>query len=164
MNGVGNADFAMASITTKKNVHIPVETATSVVVIRPPSAGEEDAKKGTGTTTLDRMKDTETKTKDSDDQKDRTKLTEKQLTDKEPRENHSESKQTETMEEKALLTQVLMIPIIGVIAIHPIMTGETQTPGETRTPAATELEENKQAPPTDEICLANTLPYLTQSE
>ena len=107
---------------------------------------------------------TETKTKDSDDQKARTKLTEKQLTDKEPRENHSESKQTETMEEKAPPSQAPMIPVIGVIATHPDMTGETQTPGEIKTPAATELEENKQAPPTDEICSANTPPYMTQSE
>ena len=82
MNGVGNADFAMASITTKKNVHIPVETATSVVVTRPPSAGEEDAKKGTGTTTLDRMKDTETKIKDFEDLKVRTKHTREQVREK----------------------------------------------------------------------------------
>ena len=82
MNGVGNADFVMASITTKRNVHIPVETATSVVVIRPPSAGEEDAKKGTGTTTLDRMKDTETKIKDFEDLKVRTKHTREQVREK----------------------------------------------------------------------------------
>ena len=68
------------------------------------------------------------------------------------------------MEEEAPQTQVLMTPIIGAIATHPDMTGGTQTPGETKTPAATELEENKQAPPTDETCLANMPPYLTQSE
>ena len=123
---------------------------------------EEEEKNGI--TTMAKMTDTETKTKDSDDQKARTKLTEKQLTDKEPRENHSESKQTETMEEKAPPTRVLMIPIIGAIAIHPIMTEEIQTPGETKTPAATELEENKQAPPTDEICSATTHLYLTKSK
>ena len=88
MNGVGNADFAMASITTKKNVHIPVETATSVVVTRPPSAGEEDAKKGTGTTTLDRMKDTETKIKNLGDLKVRTNHTREQVREKEHQAKH----------------------------------------------------------------------------
>ena len=68
------------------------------------------------------------------------------------------------MEEQARQTRVLMTLTIGAIVTHPDMTGETQTPGEIKTPAATELEENKQAPPTDEICLVNTLPYLTQSE
>ena len=70
----------------------------------------------------------------------------------------------ETMEEQALPTRAQRTTTIEVIAIHQEMTGKTQTPGETRTPAATESEENKQAPPTDEICLANTLLYLTQSE
>ena len=88
MNGVGNADFAMASITTKKNVHIPVETATSVVVTRPPSAGEEDAKKGTGTTTLDRMKDTETKIKNLGDLRVRTNHTREQVREKEHQAKH----------------------------------------------------------------------------
>ena len=82
MNGVGNADFVMAGITTKRNVHIPVETVTSVVVIRPPSAEEEDSKEGTGTTTLDRMKDTETKIKDFEDLKVRTKHTREQVREK----------------------------------------------------------------------------------
>ena len=68
------------------------------------------------------------------------------------------------MEEEASQTQVLMTLIIEAIATHPDMIGEIQTPGETKTPAETELEENKLAPPTDEICLASTLPYLTQSE
>ena len=88
MNGLGNVDFVMASITTKRNVHIPVETATSVVVTRPPSAGEEDAKKGTGTTTLDRMKDTETKIKNSGDQRVMTKPTRKQAREKEHQVKH----------------------------------------------------------------------------
>ena len=82
MNGVENADFVMASITTKRNVHIPVETVTSVVVTRPPSAGEEDAKKGTGTTTLDKMKDTETKIKDLGDLRVRTNHTREQVREK----------------------------------------------------------------------------------
>ena len=68
------------------------------------------------------------------------------------------------MEEQAPQTRVLMTPTIEAIVTHPDMTVGTQTPGETKTPAATELEENKQAPPSDEICLANTLLYLTQSE
>ena len=68
------------------------------------------------------------------------------------------------MEEQAPQTRVLMTLTIEAIVTHPDMTGETQTPGEIKTPAATELEENKQAPPTDEICLANMLLYLTQSE
>ena len=68
------------------------------------------------------------------------------------------------MEEEAPQTRVLMTLIIEAIVTHPDMTGGTQTPGETKTPAATELEENKQAPLTDEICSANTLLYLTQSE
>ena len=68
------------------------------------------------------------------------------------------------MEEEAPQTQVLMTLIIEAIATHPDMTGVIQTPGETKTPAATELEENKQAPPTDETCSVNTLLYLTQSE
>ena len=88
MNGLGNVDFVMASITTKRNVHIPVETATSVVVIRPPSAGEEDAKKGTGTTTLDRMKDTETKIKNLGDLKVRTNHTREQVREKEHQAKH----------------------------------------------------------------------------
>ena len=88
MNGVGNADFVMAGITTKRNVHIPVETVTSVVVIRPPSAGEEDAKKGTGTTTLDRMKDTETRIKNLGDLRVRTNHTREQVREKEHQAKH----------------------------------------------------------------------------
>ena len=88
MNGLGNVDFVMASITTKRNVHIPVETVTSVVVIRPPSAGEEDAKKETGTTTLDRMKDTETKIKNLGDLKVRTNHTREQVREKEHQAKH----------------------------------------------------------------------------
>ena len=70
----------------------------------------------------------------------------------------------EITEEQALRTRVLMTPTIEAIVTHRDMTEGTQTPGETKTPAATELEENKQAPPTDETCSVNTLLYLTQSE
>ena len=66
--------------------------------------------------------------------------------------------------EQALQTRVLMTPTIEAIVTHRDMTEGTQTPGETKTPAATELEGKEQTPPTEEICSANTLPYLTQSE
>ena len=88
MNGVANADFVMASITTKRNVNIPVETATSVAVIRPPSVGEEDSKEKTGTTTLDRTKDTETRIKNLGDQRVRTNPTRKQVREKEHQVKH----------------------------------------------------------------------------
>ena len=83
MNGVANADFVMASITTKRNASIPVDTATSVAVIRAPSVGEEDLKEKTGTTILDKTKDTETKIKNSGDQRVMTKPTRKQVREKE---------------------------------------------------------------------------------
>ena len=129
MNGAANVAYAKADIITRKNASTPASTVICAAATEVQNVVEEE-EKATGITTMAKVTDTETKTKDSEDQKARIKLTEKQLTDKEPRENHSESKQTETMEEKALLTQVLMIPIIGAIAIHPIMTGEIQTPGE----------------------------------
>ena len=129
MNGAANVAYAKADIITRKNASTPASTVTCAAATEVQNVVEEEEEK-IGITAMAKMTDTETKTKDSDDQKAKIKLTGKQLTDKEPRENHSESKQTETMEEKALPTQVLMIPIIGVIAIHPIMTGEIQTPGE----------------------------------
>ena len=88
MNGVANADFVMASITTKRNVSIPVDTATSVAVIRAPSVGEEDLKERTGTTTLGRTKDTETKIKNFGDQKVRTNPTRKQVREREHQVKH----------------------------------------------------------------------------
>ena len=88
MNGVANADFVTASITTKRNVSIPVDTATSVAVIRAPSVGEEDLKEKTGTTTLDRTKDTETKIKNLGDQRVRTNPTRKQVREKEHQAKH----------------------------------------------------------------------------
>ena len=66
MNGVVNADFVKANITTKKNASIPVDTATSVAAIRALSVVEEDLKEKTGTTILDRTKDTETKIKNQE--------------------------------------------------------------------------------------------------
>ena len=47
------------------------------------------------------------------------------------------------MEEEAPQTRVLMTLTIEAIVTHPDMTGEIQTPGKIKTPAATELEENK---------------------
>ena len=84
MTGVANADFVMASITTKRNASICVDTATSVVVIRALSAGEEDLKEKTGTTTLD----TGTKIKNFEDRKVRTKLTKEQVREKEHQAKH----------------------------------------------------------------------------
>ena len=88
MNGVVNADFVMANITTKRNASIPVDTATSVAVIRAPSVVEEDLKEKTGTTILDKTKDTETKIKNSGDQRVMTKPTRKQAREKEHQVKH----------------------------------------------------------------------------
>ena len=84
MIGVANADFATANTTTKRNVSIRVDTATSVAVIRAPSVGEEDLKEKTGTTTLD----TGTKIKNFEDRKVRTKLTKEQVREKEHQAKH----------------------------------------------------------------------------
>ena len=88
MTGVANADFATADTTTKRIASICVDTATSVVVIRAPNAGEEDLKEKTGTTILDKTKDTETKIKNSGDQKVMTKPTRKQVREKEHQVKH----------------------------------------------------------------------------
>ena len=88
MNGVVNADFVKANITTKKNASIPVDTATSVAVIRALSVVEEDLKEKTGTTILDRTKDTETKIKNSGDQRAMTNPTRKQVREKEHQVKH----------------------------------------------------------------------------
>ena len=124
MNGAENVAYEKADIITRKNASTPANTVTCAAATEVQNVVEEEEEK-IGITAMAKMTDTETKTKDSDDQKAKTKLTGKQLTDKEPRENHSDSKQTETMEEKAPPTQVPMIPIIGAIATHPDMTGET---------------------------------------
>ena len=124
MNGAANVACVKADIITRRSASTPASTVTCAAATEVQNVVEEE-EKTTGITTMAKVTDTETKTKDSDDQKARIKLTEKQLTDKEPRENHSESKQTETMEEKAPPTQAPMIPVIGVIATHPNMTGET---------------------------------------
>ena len=84
MTGVANADFATASITTKRNVSIPVDTATCVAAIKVLSAVEEDLKEKTGTTTLD----TGTKIKNFEDRKVRTKLTKEQVREKEHQAKH----------------------------------------------------------------------------
>ena len=128
MNGAANVAYAKADIITRRNASTPASTVTCAAATEVQNVVEEEEK--IGITAMAKMTDTETKTKDSDDQKARTKPTEKQLTDKEPRENHSESKQTETMEEKAPPTRVPMIPITGAIASHRTMTEEIPTPGE----------------------------------
>ena len=124
MNGAANVDYAKADIITRRNASIRAGTATCVAATKAQNAVEEEEEE-TGTTAMVKMKDTETKTRNSEGQRATTKPTRRQLTDREPQENHSESKQTETMEEKAPPTQAPMIPVIGVIATHPNMTGET---------------------------------------
>ena len=88
MTGVANADFAKADTITKRIASICVDTATSVVVIRAPSAVEEDLKEKTGTTTLGRTTDTETKIKNFEDRKVRTNLTKKQVREREHQVKH----------------------------------------------------------------------------
>ena len=129
MNGAANAACVRAGIITRRSANTPASTVICAATTEVQNFVEEE-EKTTGTTTMAKVTDTETKTKDSDNQKATTKLTEKQLTDKEPRENHSESKQTETMEEKAPPTRAPMIPIIGAIAFHRTMTEGIPTLGE----------------------------------
>ena len=129
MNGAANVDYAKADIITRRNVSILASTVTCVAATEAQNAVEEEEEE-TGTTAMVKMKDTETKTKDSEGQRATTKPTRKQLTDREPQENHSESKQTETMEEKVPPTPVPMIPITGAIASHRTMTEGIPTPGE----------------------------------
>ena len=126
MNGAANVDYAKADIITRRNVSILADTATCVAATKAQNAVEEEEEE-TGTTAMVKMKDTETKTRNSEDQRATTKPTRKHLTDKEPQENHSESKQTETMEERAPPTRVPMIPITGAIASHQTMKGGIQT-------------------------------------
>ena len=129
MSGAVNVDYAKANIITRRNVSILADTATCVAATKAQNVVEEEEEE-TGTTAMVKMKDTETKTKDSEGQRATTKPTRKQLTDREPQENHSESKQTETMEEKAPPTRVPMIPITGAIASHRTMTEGIPTPEE----------------------------------
>ena len=129
MNGAANVDYAKADIITRRNVSILAGTVTCVAATKAQNAVEEEEEE-TGTTAMVKMKDTETKTRNSEDQRATTKPTRKHLTDREPQENHSESKQTETMEEKAPPTRVPMIPITGAIAFHRIMTEGIPTLGE----------------------------------
>ena len=85
MNGAANVDYAKADIITRKNASTPVSTVTCAAATEVQNVVEEEER--TGITTMAKMTDTETKTKDSDDRKATTKPTGKQLTDKEPREN-----------------------------------------------------------------------------
>ena len=128
MNGAANVDYAKADIITRRNVSILASTVTCVAATEAQNAVEEEEEE-TGTTAMVKMKDTETKTRNSEDQRATTKPTRKHLTDKEPQENHSESKQT-AMEETAPPTRAPMIPITGVIASHLTMTEEILTPEE----------------------------------
>ena len=165
MTGLANAASAKADTTTRKNANILASTATSAAATEAPNVAEEGEKIGiTTTVTKTGTGIKKARTKDSGGQKAKTKHTKDQLTDKELLESHSGFKQIETTEEQALPTRVQRTTTIEVTAIHQEMTGETQTSGETRTPAATELEENRQAPPAHEICLATTHLYSTQSE
>ena len=87
MNGAGNADCVKANIITRRNVNILVDTATCVAAIKVLSVVEEE-KEETGTPTLDKMKDTETKIKNSGDQRVMTKPTRKQVREKEHQVKH----------------------------------------------------------------------------
>ena len=87
MNGAANADCVKANIITRRNVNILVDTATCVAATKVLSVVEEEEEE-TGTPALDRMKDTETKIRNSGDQKAMTKPTRKQVTDKELQEKH----------------------------------------------------------------------------
>ena len=128
MSGAANVDYAKANIITRRNVSILADTATCVAATKAQSVVEEEEEE-TGTTAMVRMKDTETKTRNSEDQRATTKPTRKHLTDKEPQENHSESKQT-AMEEKAPPTPVPMTPITGATVSHLTITEGTLTPEE----------------------------------
>ena len=85
MNGAANVDSAKASIITRRNASMLVDTATSVAVTKVLSAVEEE-KEETGTTILDKTKDTETKIKNSGNQ--RVKPTRKQVREKEHQVKH----------------------------------------------------------------------------
>ena len=87
MNGAANADSVKANIITRRNVNILVDTATCVAAIKVLSVVEEE-KEETGTTILDKTKDTETKIKNSGDQRVMTKPTRKQVREKEHQVKH----------------------------------------------------------------------------
>ena len=129
MNGAANVDYAKADIITRRNASIRAGIATCVGATKAQNAVEEEEEE-TGITATVKTKDTETKTRNSEGQRAKTKPTRRQLTDREPQENHSESKQTETMEEKAPPTRVPMIPITGAIVSHLTITEEILTPEE----------------------------------
>ena len=156
MSGAVNADFVKANITTKKNASILVDTATSVAAIRALSVVEEDLKEKTGTTILDRTKDTETKIKNSGDQRVMTKPTRKQVREKEHQVKHWEFRLT-TMGGTAPPTQARMIIIGGATASHLTMTGGTST----RELGRAEWGQIDQTPQEGGICSANIPHYLT---
>ena len=87
MNGAANADCVKGNIITRRNVNILVDTATCVAAIKVLSVVEEE-KEETGTPTLDKTKDTETKIKNSGDQRVMTKPTRKQVREKEHQVKH----------------------------------------------------------------------------
>ena len=86
-SGAANADCVKANIITRRNVNILVDTATCVAATKVLSAVEEE-KEETGTTILDKTKDTETKIKNSGDQRVMTKPTRKQVREKEHQVKH----------------------------------------------------------------------------
>ena len=87
MSGAANADYVKANIITRRNVSILADTATCVAATKVLSAVEEE-KEETGTTILDKTKDTETKIKNSGDQRVMTKPTRKQAREKEHQVKH----------------------------------------------------------------------------
>ena len=87
MNGAANADCVKANIITKRNVNILVDTAMCVAAIKVLSVVEEEEEE-TGTPALDKMNDTETKIRNSGDQKVMTKPTRKQAREKEHQVKH----------------------------------------------------------------------------
>ena len=75
MNGAANVAYAKADIITRKNASTPASTVTCAAATEVQNVVEEEEK--IEITTMAKMTDTETRTKDLDDQKATTKLTEK---------------------------------------------------------------------------------------
>ena len=88
MSGAVNVDSMKANTITRRNVNILVDTATCVAVTKALSAVEEDLKEKTGTTILDKTKGTETKIKNSGDQRVMTKPIRKQVREREHQVKH----------------------------------------------------------------------------
>ena len=87
MSGAANADYVKANIITRRNVSILVDTATFVAATKAQSVVEEEEEE-TGTTAMAKMKDTETKTRNSEGQRAMTKPTRQQVREKEHQIKH----------------------------------------------------------------------------